>query len=99
MALFRSISSNLVSRGRFQVDHHAGEPLAMDGCVAEGGLGSLGSPVVKMKVIFPGETHPSVDLNSAVPDRAAGFAGVELGDGDGAGRIGSVLLESPRRIV
>src|SRR5712692_3742897 len=52
-----------------------------------------------MKIIFPGEAHPAVHLDSAIAHGAAGVARVQFGDGNSSGGVGSVLLESPCRVI
>ena len=52
-----------------------------------------------MKIVFPGEAHPAVDLNAAIAHRAARVARVQLGDGHRRSGIGGVMLESPCGVV
>src|SRR5438105_8548462 len=67
--------------------------------VAKGGLRSFRAPVIQVKIVFPGEAHPAVDLNAAIAHRAARVARVQLGDGHRRSGIGGVMLESPCGVV
>src|SRR5256884_5213688 len=71
----------------------------MKSCITKHGLGSFRAPVIQVKVVFPGEAHASVNLDSAIAHRAARVARVKLGDGNSSGGIRSVVLESPGRVV
>src|SRR2546429_5395421 len=70
----------------------------MKSCITKHGLGSFRAPVIQVKVVFPGEAHASVNLDSAIAHRAARVARVKLGDGNSSGGIRSVVLESPGRV-
>src|SRR5438034_7914099 len=61
----------------------------MKSCITKHGLGSFRAPVIQVKVVFPGEAHASVNLDSAIAHRAARVARVKLGDGNSSGGIRS----------
>src|SRR5207253_5627236 len=69
----------------------------MKSCITKHGLGSFRAPVIQVKVVFPGEAHASVNLDSAIAHRAARVARVKLGDGNSSGGIRSVVLERDRK--
>src|SRR5215469_7821608 len=92
-------SSRARACDRSRVDRQPREPFAMKGCVAEGGLRRLGTAIVKMSVILPGETHSAVNLDSPVSHRAAGIARVDFRDGHGRARVRDILFEGPRCVI
>src|SRR6201998_4637382 len=93
------IRLSLWRENAFRVDRKAGEPLAMTGRITQSGLGSFRAPVIQMKIIFPGEAHAAMNLNSAIAHCVARIAGVKFRDRNSSSGIRSALLESPSRVI
>src|SRR5580704_7689499 len=81
------------------IDHHGGDALAMECGVAEYRFRGFRAAVIKVNIVFPGETHPAMNLDAAVADGAGGIAGIHLGDGNGRDRIRRILFERPSGVV
>src|ERR1700691_4648657 len=81
------------------VDHRRGDALAMKCGVSKCRFRCLRSTVIQMNVVFPSESHAAGDLDATVADRAAGIAGVHLGDGNGSRCIRGFFFQRPPGIV
>src|ERR1700675_4065009 len=81
------------------IDHYGGDALAMEGGVAERRFRGLCAAVIEVHIVFPGETHPAMNLDAAVANGTGGVAGIHLGDGNGGGCVWCVFFERPSSVV
>src|SRR5580692_4631455 len=81
------------------VNHQRGDALAMKRGVAEGCFRRLRAAIVKVNIVFPGETHAAMDLDATIAHGASGVAGIHLGDGNGGGRVRRVFFERPSSVI
>ena len=67
--------------------------------VAGQNLQDLGTLVVQLQVVLPGEADAAVDLHAAVGNFARGVGGVGLGDAHGPGGFGRIGVDGPGGVV
>ena len=67
--------------------------------IAESCFRRFRAAVVKVNIIFPGESHAAVNLNAAIADGAGGVTRIHFGDGNGLGCVRRIFFERPSGVV
>src|SRR5208283_2302053 len=101
-SLFIRLSSKLMNSlgpGPGCINDQARNPFSMKRRVAQHGFRRFRPPVIKMKIVLPGKTHPAVDLDATIADCPASIARVHLGDGDCRRSLRRIMIERPCRVV
>src|ERR1700739_311035 len=79
----------------WRIDDKAGDAFALKYRIAQDCFRRLGAAVIKMEVVFPGESHTAVDLNAAVANGAGSIARVHLRDRDRKFSVLRALIDGP----